>query len=148
MTARDALSAVSGLKPAVVDEIWEKVKSNAKTLDACAGPHEFVEMTPGKLARGGRAEGPPMKQAAAVLLVLFGIALCVAACAFFAAIYGCAPVKVGPFPEPGAKLCWAESDCAPGTKCRFQRVGSHATCVRAGRGYDDVMDNMPSEPAP
>ena len=48
MNTRDVLSAVSGLKPAVVDEIWEKVKANGKALDACAGPHNFVAIDPEK----------------------------------------------------------------------------------------------------
>ena len=49
MNARETLSAISGLKPAVVDEIWEKVKANGKTLDACAGPHDFQPIGPVKL---------------------------------------------------------------------------------------------------
>jgi hypothetical protein len=48
MNARDALAAVSGLKPKVVDEIWEKVKANGKALDSCAGPHDFVAIDPEK----------------------------------------------------------------------------------------------------
>ena len=58
----------------------------------------------------------------------------------------CAPVRVGPFPEPNAKPCAHEAACAPGTACRFPRVDSHAVCVRTRPGYDDVLDNMPNEP--
>lgn len=73
------------------------------------------------------------------LVFLAGLGLC-------GLILGCAPVKVGPFPEPNAKPCSHEAACAPGTACRFPHVDSHAVCVQSRPGYDDVMDNMPNEP--
>lgn len=38
---RGVLAKVSGLKPEVVNEIWEAVKANTFRLAACAGPHRF-----------------------------------------------------------------------------------------------------------
>jgi len=63
-TLRDVLSGVSGLKPKVVDEIWEQVKANSARLDSCPGPHDFLPIEPDKpfikhrCARcGGEVEG-------------------------------------------------------------------------------------------
>jgi len=63
-TLRDTLSAVSGLKPKAVDEIFEQVKANGAKLDGCPGPHDFVPVDPARLFHrfrctkcGGQVDG-------------------------------------------------------------------------------------------
>ena len=46
MDGREALSKVSGLKPEVVNELWEKVKANRLALDSCS-LHDFsIDLKP------------------------------------------------------------------------------------------------------
>ena len=44
----EVLSKVSGLPVSEINEIWQQVKANAKTLDECGGPHDFQSLDPGK----------------------------------------------------------------------------------------------------
>ena len=87
-----------------------------------------------------------MKQIAAFLLVLLGIALTLIALAFFVAIYGCAPLKVGPFPQARHIPCSHEAGCPQGYRCAFAKTDVPAACLWVARGYDDVLDRMPEGP--
>jgi hypothetical protein len=44
-TVGDALSRVSGVPKAEINEIWQKVKANSERLRSCVRPHDFSEVT-------------------------------------------------------------------------------------------------------
>jgi hypothetical protein len=44
-SALDTLSAVSGISKPEINAIWAAVRANHARLDACAGPHDFSEVT-------------------------------------------------------------------------------------------------------
>jgi hypothetical protein len=48
-TVLDALSGVSGIPRPEILEIAKKVRENHQRLDACAGPHDFEDITPEKI---------------------------------------------------------------------------------------------------
>ena len=59
----EVLSQVSGLPLSEMKSIWEQVKANAATLDACAGPHDFQRLEERLLSKyrctrcGGTVDG-------------------------------------------------------------------------------------------
>jgi hypothetical protein len=74
------------------------------------------------------------------LVFLAGLGLC-------GLILGCAPVKVGPFVQARHIPCSHEAGCPLGYRCGFAHVDAPLACLWVARGYDDVLDNMPNEPA-
>jgi hypothetical protein len=83
----------------------------------------------------------------ALLLLLTAAVFALVGSLLAMALYGCTPVNVGPYLPDHPKSCRAEPDCPVSTACRFPATDTHATCMPIGRGVDDVMDNMPNEPA-
>ena len=54
----------------------------------------------------------------------------------------CAPVQVGPFVPPGARLCDSDSDCPDKTHCAFPAPGWKARCMPGDDGLTTPPDEM------